>query len=81
MPTVTEAAIEAMERAKNEILELRAVKADLLECVKHALVDAQTRLYLLPASDDYATSSQREILGTQIGKYSDAIARAEGESK
>lgn len=56
---------------------LIAAAPDLLELVKLALRNEESRLYMLPASDDEEVSAQKDILSAAIGRYRAAIAKAE----
>lgn len=73
--TVIDEAVSVMDRAKQEILSLRRQVSDLRQCVEMALGDAQTSLYLLPASDSYDVSAKKDILSAQIGRYRAALDR------
>lgn len=71
------AGIALPETIDQRTFALAVAAPELLKAVKLALGNAETSLYLLPASDDYDVSCQKDILSTQIGIYRAAIRKAE----
>jgi hypothetical protein len=58
---------------------LIAAAPDLYAAVKLALRNEEARLYMLPASDDYEVSAQKDILSAAIGHYRAALRKADGQ--
>src|ERR1017187_11013472 len=56
-----------------------AAAPEMYEAVTLALRNAESALYMLPASDNYKVSAQKDILSSQIGTYRAALAKADGK--
>lgn len=64
---------------RKDFPRLIAAAPELLEALKNALSAEESRLYSLPASDDYAVSVAKDGCSARIGRYRAAIAKATGQ--